>query len=404
MFQSVAPAAPDAILGLVEKFRQDSNLDKINLTAGVFVDANGVTPIMECVKRAEAMLVKSEISKTYPGIAGLPKYNRISEELMFGANHAVLQDGRCFTAQTVGGTGALRVAADLIQTISKTTNVWFSDPTWVNHLPVFSKAGLNVHRYDYLDESGTRLDFARLLDSLNAIPSGDAVMFHACCHNPTGVDPTPAQWNEIEQVVQTRKLFPIFDAAYQGIGQSLDEDAAVVRQFAQSEREMMVCRSFSKNLGLYGERVGSISVICEDKRDVANLASVIKFVIRANYSNPPIHGASIAQTVLLDPELTKLWKTELDAIRKEIAASRALFAKTLADKVPDHDFSFINEQQGMFSYSGLTNEQVNRLINEHAIYMVGDGRINVAGIRPNNVERLCDCIAEVLSQTTAMSK
>ena len=404
MFASVNPAAPDAILGLVEKFRQDPNPEKINLTAGVFVDREGVTPIMECVKRAEQKLVENETTKTYPGIAGIKAYNDISAQLLFGEEHSVLRDNRSCTVQTVGGTGALRVSADLIKTITGSQSVWFSKPTWANHIPIYKSAGLDIHQYEYLDSSGTRLDFDRMLDSLNQIPNGDAVLFHACCHNPTGVDPSQEQWNMIQQVVETRNLFPIFDAAYQGLGNSLDEDAAIVRQFASTGREMLVCRSFSKNLGLYGERVGSLTAICEKSDQVADLASVIKFVIRANYSNPPIHGASIVDTVLSDSELNSLWRSELDEMRNDIANSRQLFAKTLAEKVPDHDFSHINDQIGMFSYSGLTRDQVDRLIKEHAIYIVGDGRINIAGIREHNVERLCECIGRVISQSAALTQ
>ena len=404
MFESVNPAAPDAILGLVEKFRQETNPEKINLTAGVFVDRDGVTPIMNCVKRAEQMLVENEATKTYPGIAGIQAYNDISAEMLFGAEHPVLKDKRSCTVQTVGGTGALRVAADLIESITDGQTVWFSKPTWANHIPIFKKADLDIKEYDYLDDSGTRLDFERMIESIKQIPTGDTIVFHACCHNPTGVDPTPDQWNEIQQVVEARNLLPVFDAAYQGLGNSLDEDAAVVRQFANAGREMLVCRSFSKNLGLYGERVGSLTAICEKADQVKDLASIIKFVIRANYSNPPIHGASIVDTILGDAELTSLWRQELDDMRDEIACSRALFAKKLGEIVPDHDFSHISDQIGMFSYSGLNRSQVERLIDEYAIYIVGDGRINIAGIREHNVDRLCECIGQVVSQSAALTK
>jgi aspartate aminotransferase len=397
MFDSLPLAPPDAILGLAEAFKQDPNPRKINLSVGVYKDEQGNTPILACVKEAERRLLASERSKGYLSIEGHPDYAARVQELLFGPRHEVLSARRAVTAQTPGGTGSLRVAADFLKKHFPSASVWLSKPTWANHAAIFSAAGLPVQAYSYIDAAGRGLDFPAMRAALLQIPAGDVVLLHACCHNPTGIDPTPAQWKEIAEAVRQRGLLPLVDFAYQGFGEGLLEDAAGLRELAAAGQELLVCSSFSKNFGLYGERVGALTVVATSAEPAQRALSQVRISIRTNYSNPPTHGAAIVATVLGDAELRRQWEQELAAMRDRIHQMRRLFVETMRKKAPHHDLSFLERQKGMFSFSGLTNLQVDELRTKHAIYVVGNGgRINVAGMTHENMEPLCTAIAAVL--------
>ena len=397
MFDALPLAPPDAILGLGEAFKKDPNPQKINLSVGVFKDERGDTPILASVKEAERQLLEQEKSKGYLSIEGLADYGSRVQELLFGAGNEILTSGRAVTAQTPGGTGALRVAADLLKKHFPKAGVWVSKPTWANHPAVFAAAGQQVEAYAYLDAAGQGLDFAAMLAALQQIPAGDIVLLHACCHNPTGIDPTLDQWREIAKVLAERKLLPLVDFAYQGFGVGLAEDAAGLRELAKLNSELLVCSSFSKNFGLYGERVGALTAVAGSADAAQKALSQVRVSIRTNYSNPPTHGGAIVAAILADSTLRQKWDGEVAAMRSRIHQMRQLFVETMKAKAPQKDFSYIAHQRGMFSFSGLSNMQVDELRTKHAIYVVGNGgRINVAGMTANNMQALCDAIAAVL--------
>jgi aspartate/tyrosine/aromatic aminotransferase len=396
MFETLQMAPPDPILGLTDAFKRDTNPNKINLGVGVFQDEEGKTPTLECVKRAEAKLLAQGAPKTYLPIEGSPDYGRHVRALLFGANDPRVGDGRAVTAQTPGGTGSLRIAGDLLRAKLGVKRIWLSDPTWANHDAIFQAAGLTTAVYAYYDAKSRGLAFDGLLASLAKAERGDAVLLHACCHNPSGVDPTLAQWDAIADLCEKKGILPLFDFAYQGFGDGVEQDAAPVRKFAARGLELVICSSFSKNFGLYNERVGAITLLAQDAQAGERALSQLRVTIRTNYSSPPSHGGAIVVTVLGDAELAALWRSEVDAMRDRILQMRTKFVATLRDKGVKQDFSFIASQKGMFSFAGITPEQVDRLKNEYAIYAVRSGRINVAGIRSANMDRLCSAIAEVL--------
>jgi aspartate aminotransferase len=397
MFDSLPLAPPDAILGLTEAFKQDPNPNKINLSVGVYKDEQGDTPILDCVKEAERRLLANEKSKGYLSIEGHPQYASRVQELLFGSSHEVLTSRRAVTAQTPGGTGSLRVAADFLKKHFPLARVWLSGPTWANHPAVFKAAGQEVEVYPYIDNEGRGLDFRAMLYALKQIPTGDVVLLHACCHNPSGVDPTADQWKQIAAAIHERGVLPLVDFAYQGFGDGLVEDAQGLRALVQPGKELLVCSSFSKNFGLYGERVGALTVVAADPEAAQRALSQVRISIRTNYSNPPTHGAAIVATVLGDAALRSQWEQELATMRDRIHQMRRLFVDTMRRKAPQRDFSFLIDQKGMFSFSGLTNLQVDELRSKHAVYVVGNGgRINVAGMTRENMEPLCTAIAAVL--------
>ena len=393
MFESLQMAPPDAILGLNELFHKDPNPDKINLSVGVYRDESGITPILECVKQAEARLLTEESSKSYLGMDGLAEFGQLVKELIFGAEPA---DQRAVTLQTPGGTGALRVAADFLRHRVGAERIWVSSPTWANHPSIFKAAGLEVESYSYLASDSLELDFNALTDSLTQIPAGDVVCLHACCHNPTGVDPSGEQWEEIARICKQNKILPLVDFAYQGFGDGLVEDTTAINCFMKNGTEMLICSSFSKNFGLYCERIGALTIVA-DGADAAQAAlSHAKLAVRTNYSNPPKHGGAIVAMVLGDEQLLASWQHDVAAMRQRIHEMRSAFVSSMKDRNSSRDFSFIEKQRGMFSYSGLTSLQVDRLREEFSVYAVGSGRINVAGMTPGNMDRLCDAIAAVL--------
>jgi len=382
MFETVKTAPPDPILGLTEAFNQDPSSDKINLSVGVYKDGSGKTPVLATVKEAERRLLENETTKSYLPMPGDPTYGSLVQKLMLGESHAIVTEGRGATAHCPGGTGALRVAGDYVHKVHPGSTLWLSDPTWANHPTIFGAAGLEVKTYAYRDPATNGLDFNAMLESLDKIPAGDVALLHGCCHNPTGIDP--------------RGVLPLVDFAYQGLATGLEEDAQGLRALCEHVDQMLVSSSFSKNFGLYRERTGALTIIGSTADQAKTVMSQLKLVIRANYSNPPAHGGGIVMTVLQDPELRAKWEIEVADIRDRINGMRHLFVDTLKAKGVSRDFSSIIQQRGMFSFSGLTKEQVEVLREKHAIYIVGSGRINVAGMTEANMDRLCEAVASVL--------
>ncbi|MBI1249514.1 aminotransferase class I/II-fold pyridoxal phosphate-dependent enzyme [bacterium] len=396
MFQQVQTAPPDAILGLNEAFRNDPNPEKINLSVGVYKDEQGVTPVLKCVKEAEKRLLEGETTKSYLPIDGRPGYNKAVRELMFGADHEVIAANRAVTVQSPGGTGALRVAGDFLADNFPGRTLWLSQPTWPNHPNIFSAAGIPLNTYPYFDKQTNGLAFEPMMETLGKAAKGDILLLHGCCHNPTGIDPTPDQWKAIGDLVQEKELLPLLDFAYQGFGDGLVEDAVGLRELARPGQEMLICSSFSKNFGLYNERVGALTAVATGESEAKAVLSQLKKVIRSNYSNPPTHGAATVETVLGDAALKTMWEGELAHMRDRINGIRKLFVDKISACGIDQDFSFIQKQKGMFSFSGLNQMQVDQLRNEMSIYIVGSGRINVAGISEANVDRLCEGIKRVI--------
>ena len=396
MFQTIDLAPPDPILGVTEAFLKDPNPAKINLSVGVYKDASGTTPVLASVKQAEQIIWTKEVSKGYKPIEGAPEFGTAVQELLFGTRHEIIASERAVTAHCPGGTGALRVAANCLKSLSPRSTVWLSDPTWANHANVFKFAGLETKTYPYFDASTSNLDFDKFLNVLGEIPEGDVVLLHACCHNPTGVDPTRGQWVQIADVAAERRLLPLLDFAYQGFGDGLELDTLGLREFCRPGVELMIASSFSKNFGLYNERVGALTAVTSSEKSAQAVLSHIKAGIRANYSNPPAHGGAIVIGILGDSELRSLWEQELKHMRDRINEIRRLFVRTLRERGVERDFSFIEKQRGMFSFSGLNREQVSELREKHSIYIVGSGRINVAGMTEENMVPLCDAISSVL--------
>jgi aspartate/tyrosine/aromatic aminotransferase len=396
MFETLEQAPPDPILGLTEAFKRDPNPNKINLGVGVYQDESGKTATLECVRRAETKLLAANSPKTYLPIEGSADYGKHVRALLFGAASPLVSDGRAVTAQSPGGTGALRITGDLAGARLGLKRVLVSDPTWVNHQAIFQAAGLKPETYAYYDPSSKGLNFAGMLADLEKAGPTDLVLLHACCHNPSGVDPTPEQWRTLADLAQKRGFLTLFDFAYQGFGDGVEEDALPVRVFAEKNLELIICSSFSKNFGLYNERVGAVTLLTRDKDAGDKALSQLKSTIRSNYSSPPSHGGGIVATVLSDAELAALWRGEVDAMRARIAGMRTLFVETLAKKGVKQDFSFITRQKGMFSFAGITPAQVDRLREEFGIYAVRSGRINVAGMSEATMDRLCSAIATVL--------
>lgn len=396
MFEHITAAPADPILGLGDLFRADERPNKINLGIGVYKDETGQTPVLASVKQAEQFLLENEKTKNYLSIEGLPVFGRCTQELLFGAQNTIVTQARARTAQCPGGTGALRVAADFIARQTSVKRVWISNPTWPNHKSIFQAVGLEVCEYNYYDAEAHAIDFDGLLESLKQAQAGDLVLFHGCCHNPTGIDPTIEQWKQLAQLSKASGWLPLFDFAYQGFAQGLEEDAQGLRLFAEIHDELIVASSYSKNFGLYNERVGACTVVAKNSEIADNAFSQVKACIRANYSNPPAHGASVVATILSDERLKATWVQELTTMRERIHRMRQLFVATLQEKGANQDFNFIIKQNGMFSFSGLTTEQVLRLRNEYGIYAVNSGRINVAGMTLENMSPLCEAIVAVL--------
>jgi aromatic-amino-acid transaminase len=397
LFTAIEMAPRDPILGITDAFNADKNPAKTNLGVGVYYDDNGKVPLLECVRKAEAELAAKLAPRTYLPIDGLAAYDKAVQELVFGADSAVVQEKRAITVQALGGTGALKLGADFLKHFSPaSTQVWISDPSWENHRALFEMAGFTVNNYPYYDAATRGVNFAGMLDALKTMPAGSVVLLHACCHNPTGADLTADQWTEVINVVIARGLVPFLDMAYQGFGDGIEEDGKVVRRFAEAGGPLFVSNSFSKSFSLYGERVGALSIVAASGEEATRVLSQLKRVVRTNYSNPPIHGGQVVAIALASPELRALWEKELAEMRVRIREMRELFVAKLKEKAPAHDFDFVVKQRGMFSYSGLTKAQVERLRNEYSIYAVETGRICVAALNTKNIDAVVDAIAKVL--------
>ena len=398
LFENVQMAPPDPILGLNEQFKSDSNPKKVNLTIGIYLNDKGVCPVLSAVKQAEKILLEKETTKNYLSIEGEARFGMLTREQVLGKGHRVLKENLAATVHTPGGTGALKVGADFIASHFRGAGAWISDPSWANHRALFSAAGYQVNSYPYLDAENYRLNFEGMLETLETVPEGDMVLLHGCCHNPTGIDPKPEQWDALAELFQRRALIPFIDIAYQGLGDGLDEDAYGVRVFGEAGVNMLIATSFSKCFGLYRERTGAVTLVASSQEEAERAMSNLRVCVRTNYSSPPAHGGHIVDTVLSEPELQKLWRSELDAMRERIQYMRGLFVETLKQAGVKRDFSFLMEQKGMFSYTGITGEPVLRLRREFGVYMLENGRINVAGVTPDNVGYLGRSIAAVLGE------
>ena len=396
LFTTIEMAPRDPILGVTEAFNADQNPAKTNLGVGVYYDDNGKVPLLECVRKAEAILMEKAAPRTYLPIDGLAVYDKVVQELVFGAGSPVIAEKRAITAQAIGGTGALKLGADFLKRFSPDSDVYISDPSWENHRALFESAGFVVNNYPYYDPATHGVNFKGMLASLQEMPKGAIVLLHACCHNPTGADLTKEQWAQVIEVVTGRGLIPFLDMAYQGFGEGIAEDGKVIDMFTAAGGPLFVSNSFSKSFSLYGERVGALSIVAVSAEEAARVLSQLKRVIRTNYSNPPVHGGQVVATVLGSPELRKVWEDELAGMRVRIREMRNALVEKLKAKAPDHDFAFVREQCGMFSYSGLSKAQVGRLRDEFSIYAVDTGRICVAALNSKNIDAVVDAIAKVL--------
>jgi aromatic-amino-acid transaminase len=396
LFAAVALAPRDPILGLNEQFAADPKPHKVNLGVGVYTDENGKLPLLQCVAAAERQLMEAPKPRGYLPIDGIAAYDKAVQALVFGADSEAVASGRIATVQALGGTGGLKVGADFLKRLRPDARVLISDPSWENHRALFTNAGFTVETYPYYDAATRGVDFPAMLAALNAAPAGTVVVLHACCHNPTGADLTPAQWDQVVEAVKGRGLVAFLDMAYQGFGDGIAEDGAAVRAFLASGVDFFVATSFSKSFSLYGERVGALSVVCETGDEAARVLSQLKIVIRTNYSTPPTHGAQVVATVLTTPALRIQWEQELATMRQRIKAMReALKTKLEAAGVPG-DLAYITRQKGMFSYSGMSAAQMQRLRSEFGVYGVDSGRICVAALNEHNLDAVTSAIAQVM--------
>jgi aromatic-amino-acid transaminase len=397
LFNAIEMAPRDPILGLTEQFNADTNPKKVNLGVGVYYDDNGKLPLLQCVQKAEEKMMAAHAARGYLPIDGIAAYDAAVKSLVFGAESDAVKSGRVATVQALGGTGGLRVGADFLKKLDRDAKVMISDPSWENHRALFTQAGFQVESYPYYDAAKRGINFDGMLTALGTAPAGTIVVLHACCHNPTGYDLTAQQWDQVVRVVTDRRLVPFLDMAYQGFGQGIAEDGAVVAKFVAAGADFFVSTSFSKSFSLYGERVGALSVFCQDKDQAARVLSQLKIVIRTNYSNPPIHGAQVAATVLNTPELRALWEQELAGMRTRIKQMRVALVEKLKSAGVQQDMSFITQQVGMFSYSGLSRDQMVRLRDEFGVYGIDSGRICVAALNSHNLDYVAQSIAKVVA-------
>ena len=396
IFSAVEMAPRDPILGLNEAFNADSRTTKVNLGVGVYFDDNGKIPLLNAVKVAEKARLDAMPSRGYQPIDGLAAYNQAVQVMLFGKDSPLLTEGKVVTTQALGGTGALKVGADYLKRLLPGATVYISDPSWENHRAIFENAGFAVDVYPYYDAATRGVNFAAMKSCLNTLPAGSVIVLHACCHNPTGADLSEAQWREIIEVIQARGLVPFIDMAYQGFADSISEDALALNLFVASGLQFFVSTSYSKSFSLYGERVGALSVVTASKDESARVLSQIKRLIRSNYSNPPIHGGAIVAAVLASPELRQMWEAELVVMRERIKTMRSSLADKLKAKGVAQDFSFVIKQRGMFSYTGLSAEQVARMQSEFGVYAVNTGRVCIAALNTKNIDYVAGAIAAVL--------
>jgi aromatic-amino-acid transaminase len=396
MFEHVDAYAGDPILTLVETFNKDTRESKVNLGIGLYYDEAGRIPLLESVRQAEAARAAQPAARPYQPMEGAANYRQAVQHLLFGAEHPAVKEGRIATIQTIGGSGAIKIGADLLKRYFPASEVWVSSPTWDNHRSMFEGAGFKVHDYPYYDASTGGVNFAAMLDTLKSLPAKSIVLLHPCCHNPTGVDLNQEQWLQVIAVAKANQLIPFMDIAYQGFGDGLDEDAFAIRAMTEAGVSFLLSNSFSKNLSLYGERCGGLSVICQNAEEANRVLGQMKFTVRRNYSSPPTHGGQVTAAVMNTAELRTIWEGEVAEMRVRIKAMRQKLFEVLTAKVPGRDFSYFVKQRGMFSYTGLTPEQVDRLREEFAVYLVRSGRMCVAGLNTRNVEYVADAMAAVL--------
>jgi aromatic-amino-acid transaminase len=397
MFEHIPPFAGDPILSLNEDFQKDPRPHKINLSIGIYFDDAGRIPVLESVRRAEQLVVAKGGPKPYLPIEGAANFRQAVQHLLFGAGHEVVTSARVATIQSVGSSGGLKVGADFIARYFPRSQVWVSDPSWDNHRSMFEGAGLTVNTYPYYEAATGGLRFDAMLTTLRGLPPRSIVLLHACCHNPTGVDLTRAQWDQLIPLLRERELLPYLDLAYQGFGDGIADDAYAARALAEAGLSFFIANSFSKSMSVYGERCGALSVICPDAAQAVNVLGQLKYTVRCNYSSPPIHGGQLVATVLADPELRSIWESELGAMRERILAMRRQVRAVLQAKIPDRNFDYFMSQRGMFSYTGLSPQQVDALREKHAVYLVRSGRMCVAGLNRHNVEATAVAMASVLA-------
>lgn len=395
-FSAVEMAPRDPILGINESFAADTNPNKVNLGVGVYFDDNGKLPLLQCVQAAEKTMMDKPTARGYLPIDGIAAYDAAVKTLVFGAGSEPVTSGRVATVQCIGGTGGLKIGADFLKKLNPNAKVLISDPSWENHRALFTSAGFVVESYPYYDAAKRNVNFDGMLAALNAAPAGTVIVLHACCHNPTGYDITSAQWDQVVAVVKAKNLVPFLDMAYQGFGYGLTEDGAAVQKFVAAGLTCFVSTSFSKSFSLYGERVGALSVLCENKEEADRVLSQLKIVIRTNYSNPPTHGGAVVAAVLNNPELRALWEKELGEMRVRIKAMRQKLVDGLKAAGVKQDMSFITTQIGMFSYSGLSKDQMVRLRTEFGVYGTDTGRMCVAALNSKNIDYVCASIAKVV--------
>tara|TARA_B100000519_G_scaffold68747_1_gene58550 strand:- start:155 stop:1354 length:1200 start_codon:yes stop_codon:yes gene_type:complete len=398
MFESLQPLPPDPILGLNAAFKADDNPNKVDLGIGVYKDEKGNTPVMRAVKEAEKLILNSQLTKAYVGPKGALAYNEAVAELILGATLKAGLGGRRITMQTPGGCGGLRIAAEFIARASSGSTIWVSDPTWANHKPLIGSSGLKFKSYPYYNYETHSVDFDNMIAALANVPKGDVVLLHGCCHNPSGADLAPNQWRAIRDLAQEQNFTIFIDLAYQGMGDGLEEDVIGVRLLAESLPELIIVSSCSKNFGLYRERTGAITLICQNEGAASAASTLIAAAARSNYSMPPDHGAAVVQLIREDSSLNSMWEEELKEIRNRINGLRITFANRLTKSGAQRDFSFIQKEKGMFSFLGITKSQIDKLISEYAIYLVDSSRINVASINEDNIDYVTKSISEVLSR------
>ncbi len=396
MFEALNPLPQDPILAMMASYQQDSHPQKLDLGIGVYKDDQGHTPIMQAVQLAEKALIETEITKSYTAPAGSPKYNQLVAELVFGAEHKVLRDQRVISAQTPGGCGALRMGAEFLKGCSSDSRVWVSSPTWANHIPLLGGAGLAIAEYPYYDYSDKTIQFDAMLAALETAAAGDFVLLHGCCHNPSGADLNKEQWLAVAELIERKGLIPFIDMAYQGLGSGLDQDAYGVRMMAERMPEMLVATSCSKNFGLYRERTGTLFIIGNTAEQTQVAGSQLFSRIRSHYSMPPSHGAAIVETILADTALTKQWEEELASMRQRIQTLRQSLVKKISASSIVNDFSFIEQQFGMFSFLGISPAQVAQLRTQYSIYMIDSSRMNVAGLNDQSMDYFVAALEEVI--------
>ncbi len=396
ILQNVDLAPRDPILGITEGFNADTSTAKVNLGVGVYYDDNGKVPVLECVKRAEQLLAAEVSPRTYLPIEGMATYVKAVQELLLDADATALAEQRVVGVQALGGTGALKIAADFLKRFDASATVWISNPSWENHRALFESAGFEVKNYAYYDAATKGLDFSAMTADLEKLPAGDIVVLHACCHNPTGADLTSDQWTRVIEIVKARGLVPILDIAYQGFADSLEQDGAVVKRFVAAMNPVFIASSFSKSFSLYGERVGALTVVTASKDEATRVISQLKRVVRTNYSNPPTHGCKVVTKVLTTPELRTLWDQELGEMRERIKLMRKALVEKVQARKPGYDISFVLQQRGMFSYSGLSKEIVGKLKTDYSVYAVDSGRICVAALNNKNIDRVAEAIAALV--------